>query len=35
MFGQFLYGVYNGPAEDSVVSERAQQFNGLRVSDRT
>jgi hypothetical protein len=35
MFRQFLYGVYSGLAQHSVVSERARQFNGLRISDRT
>jgi hypothetical protein len=28
MFRQFLYGVYSGPAQHSVVSECAQQFSG-------
>jgi hypothetical protein len=35
MFRQFLYGVYSGPAQHSVVRERAQQFTGLGISDRT
>jgi hypothetical protein len=35
MFRQFLYGVYSGPAQHSVVRERAQQFSGLGISDRT
>jgi hypothetical protein len=33
MFGQLLYGVYGGPAQDSVVGERVQQFDGFRISD--
>ena len=33
MFGQLLYGVYGGPAEGLVVSERMQQFDGFRISD--
>jgi hypothetical protein len=33
LIGQLLYGVYSGPAEDSVVGERVQQFDGFSISD--